>query len=197
MKLVQLQKIYRINKSELPEEDKMTEMVACLSGKSTEEVEELLLPDFNKLASQVRDALANEIPVQKPKKVICGHGITYEPSKLNRGQYITVNHFMGKDVIENAHLILASISYNPKTGKHEDEKHEEIAKDFLEADMTDVLAACVFFCQLFESFIKSLRSYLVKESTWKMSLKQREAMTVLMKDLAGFTMLSRSQTSKV
>jgi len=176
----------------------MTEMVSVLSGKTVSEVEAMTIPDFNKLAKEISEELKKPLPEGKPLKHIKGHAINYEPAKLSRGQYITVQHFIKGDIIDNAHLILASLTYNEKTKKHEADKHSKIAEELQGAELTDVLPSCVFFCNLFAASIRSLENYLLKDLLSKgmrpeIALQQ---MTTLMNGLDGYTMLSRSQTLK-
>jgi hypothetical protein len=167
----QYQELYAIQKSDLDELDKITESVSVLSGKTIRELDEMPVIEFNKLSQKLTEALSREIPKTNPKKFIeCEksvYGICYEPSKLNRGQYVTALHFMGGDIISNCHLIIASITYNPKTKKHESENHALIAEDIKSAKFIDVYAACVFFCNLLKNSIYSLRGYLEKEASRK------------------------------
>ena len=198
MTLGQFQEIYKISRSDIDEEDKMTEMVAAMTGRTPNEVDSLSIPEFNQLAAQVKEALSKPLPDAKATPVIIGHGITYEPAKLNRGQYVTLNHFLKGDVLENAHLILASVSYNPKTKQHEPDRHNEIAEALQSAPLEQVVAACLFFCQVFETSIKGLGSYLGKELTRGMRSHHDRAvmLRILMDVLDGYTMQSRSQTLK-
>lgn len=186
--LGQFQEIWRIHKSDIPDEEKLTEMVAVLTGKTTNEVDQLTIPEFNKLAAQVKEILTKEFKTDKPSREILNYGICYEPAKLSRGQYITLMHFMKGDVIENAHLILASITYNPKTKKHEADKHAEIAEHLQDAPVAHVLPVCFFFSKMFAASMNSLRSYLAAEMM-KKGLSPRMALdylTTLMDGLDGF-----------
>lgn len=194
----QFQELYKVQKSDMDDLDKVTEMVAIISGKTNNEVDSMPVPEFNRLASEVTEAISKPLPKVEPKKIIEGVGITYEPAKLNRGQYVTVMHFMKGDVIENAHLILASISYNPKTRKHESDKHSEIAERLQDARMVDVYASCVFFCQLFNASMSSLENFLVKELLRKGMTKPQATIRIraLLKGLDGYTTLNRSQISR-
>jgi len=189
----QFQEIYKVQKSEMDEEEKMTEMVSILSGKTIREVEDMPITEFTKLANDIKEVLRQELPVAEPKKIIGKYGITYEPAKLNRGQYITVNHFMKGDSIDNCHLILASLTYDPKTGKHDADNHKKIAEDLQEANFLDAYSACVFFSHLFKVSISSLRDFLVLELSKK---GKGQEMKDLLKDLDGFIMPNKLQTLK-
>lgn len=195
----QFQEIYKISKSDIDSEEKLTEMVSVLSGKPVSEVEEMPLTEFNNLAKQIQEVLRQPLPTKKPQQKINGYGITYEPAKLNRGQYVTVSHFMSKDVVENCHLILASLTYNPKTGKHESDKHAEIAEKMQDAKLADVYPATVFFCQLFADSMMALEDYLTRQlvKPGMNPMKVNQQIQLLMKDLGGFITQSRLPTLKV
>ena len=47
MTLGQFQEIYKISRSDIDEEDKMTEMVAAMTGRTPNEVDSLSIPEFN------------------------------------------------------------------------------------------------------------------------------------------------------
>lgn len=198
----QYQELYAIQKSDLDELDKITESVSVLSGKTARELDEMPVVEFNKLASKLNEALSCDLPKTNPKKFIeCEksvYGLYYEPSQLNRGQYVTVLHFMNGDVISNCHLIMASITYNPKTKKHEAEKHTSIAEDIKSAKFIDVYAACVFFCSLLKNSINSLQGFLEKETSRKGVKKEivRRVLMDLLIVMDGFTQPKGLQTLK-
>lgn len=194
--LGQFQEIWKVHKSDLDPEEKLTEMVAILAGKTVNEVDQLTIPEFNNLANQVKEVLTQEFKTDKPQKELYGHGICYEPGKLSRGQYVTLMHFMKGDVVENAHLILASITYNPKTKKHEAERHAEIAEYLQDAPVRLVLPVCFFFSKMFVDSMNSLKSYLVAEMM-KKGVSPRIALdylTTLMDGLDGFITPKEWQT---
>lgn len=197
----QYQELYAIQKSDIDELEKITESVAVLSGMTARQLDELPVIEFNKLANNVMAILSKELPPSDPKKIIqcedSEYGISYEPAKLNRGQYVTVLHFMKGDLIANCHLILASLSYNVRTKKHEAENHAAIAEDIKSAKFMDVYSACVFFCELFRNSISSLQGFLEKEM--KRTGKQKEvkkAITDLIKIMDGYIPQSKLQTSR-
>ena len=88
MTLGQFQEIYKVQKSDIDREEKLTEMVAILANKTVNEVEAMKVPDFEKLAIKVKEALREPLVTQKPEealngyhkpeKLIGGYGITYE-----------------------------------------------------------------------------------------------------------------------
>jgi len=196
--LGQFQELHRISKSDMEIEDKETEMVAVITGKTVNEVELMTVPEFQTISREINQILQAPIPEAKASRTICGIGITYEPARLNRGQYVTVNHFTSKDVIENAHNILAAISYDTKTGKHEADKHADIAERLQDAKLVDVLPTCLFFCQLFESSMKGLQNFLIQKLIAKgvKPMTAYQTITTSIQGLGGFITQNRSQTSK-
>lgn len=202
MTLGQFQEIYKVQKSDIDREEKLTEMVAILANKTVNEVEAMKVPDFEKLAIKVKEALREPLVTQKPEealngyhkpeKLIGGYGITYELGKLDRGQYVTVMHFLQGDYIENAHLILASITYNQKTLQHESDRHQQIADELQEVDLAIIAPCLLFFCHVFETSIKSLGSYLGKQLTkGKNPQEASYLLTTLTAALDGYSMQSR------
>lgn len=196
----QFQELYKIQKSDQDQYDKMTESVALLTDKTVREVEDLSIPEFNKLASQITslwDQYKN-IPERQAPKYLVGHGITYEPGKLTRGQYVTCMHFVKGDMIENMHLVMASISYDPKTKKHDTDNHLVIAEQIQSALFLDVHASCVFFYHLFTRSIKTLETFFLKRMIQEgMNPKvARRYLQALWKDLDGFTSVNGLPTLK-
>ncbi len=200
MKVLQYQELYRIAKSEVDEMEKVTESVAVLTGKTTREVDEMPVTEFNRLANQATQELQVEIKPD-PQKSFDVNGkkyyLLYEPGKLTRGQYVTLQHFLQMDVIENCHYLLACLTYDPKTKKHESDKLEEIAQDILDADFKVVYSACLFFCQLFTAFISSMWVYLEKEMRGAMTKKEMSVLLTGFKSVMdGFAMPKRTQSLK-
>lgn len=188
--LGQFQELYRISKSDLSEEDKITESVAAMAGITVRQCEDMSVLDFNKKAKEIINVLKTPLPEAKAKKEICGYGILYEPAKLNRGQYVTLQHFLKWDIILNCHLIMASLTYNLKTNLHDGNSHADIAEKMKEAKLVDIYPACVFFYTLFKTSIMSLRSCLVKDMM-KTGMKKKQAEAAMMNlkaALDGFTM---------
>lgn len=185
------QEIYKIQKSDIDSEEKITEMVSVLSGKPVSEVEDLQVPEFNKLSYKVMEILKTPLPEAKPQKTIAGYNICYEPAKLKRGQYVTLMHFMKGDVVENAHLIMACLVT-------EEGEHSEIADKMQDAPLSEIYPACLFFCELYRVSIRSLENYLVKEMLKKkMPLKKSQQIVKgLMTGLDGYTMPNGLQNLK-
>lgn len=194
----QFQEIWKIQKTEMDQEEKMTEMVSVLSGKSPTEVDDMPVPEFNKLAISIKDMLSQQMPTVQVPKMLCGYKMCYEPAKLNRGQYVTLMHFVKGDIVENCHHVLATLAFDPITNKHDSERHKEISEQMQDARMVDVYAATVFFCDLFRASMISLQSYLVRELITSGAKPKTAvaAMTTLMEDLDGYLTPNKLQTLK-
>ena len=177
MTLGQFQRIWAVQNSELDNLDKLTEFVAIMTNKNFQEVEALPMAEFNKHSSKAIETLSTPYKA-KPQKTIGGYGICYEPGKLNRGQYVTVQHLI-KDPIGNAHKILSAISYDVKTKKNDTERFNEIALEIQETPFELTYSACVFFCQLFNVSTNHLVRYLTRK---KGKLRQ----TLSSKDITGY-----------
>ncbi len=201
MKVLQYQELYRIAKSEIDEMDKVTESVAVLTGKTTRQVDEMPVTEFNKLATEAINSFKEEISPKAEKSFEVNgrtYYLLYEPGKLTRGQYVTLQHFLQMDVVENCHYILAALTYDKKTGKHDSDRLQEIADDILDADFKVVYSSCLFFCKLFTYSISNLRGYLGREM--KKKGMRKEEVNQLLKNfksvMDGFTMPKESQSLK-
>jgi hypothetical protein len=206
----QYQELYRIAKSDMDGLDKMTESVAVLIGKTNRDIEDMPLPEFNRLSAEISKIFESAKLEADPKRIIDTgtrkYGITYEPKNLRAGQYIEVQEFGKGDIIENLHLIMASISYPVKknfwgrwvAGKNDSSRHEIVANDMLSAKFIDVYSACVFFCHLLKNSIVGLESYL--EKRMKQEGLNKNLTKLLMMDLAaaldGFIPPLKSQNTK-
>lgn len=202
----QFQALYAVQKSSQDELDKITDCVAILTGKTSAEVDDMPLSEFNAISAQIRQVFSQPMPEAKAKQIIKAngkeYGITYEPGKLRAGQYVEYQGWIQGDLVDNLHMIMASLSYPVKRfgwlkrkGKNDSANHEQVANDFKEAKFIDVYAACLFFCELLKGSIKALEGFLAKELKGTMSRKEvKELVTDLLNSLDGFTPRNKSQT---
>jgi len=202
----QFQTLYAIQKSNQDELDKVTDCVAVLTGRTSAEVDDMPLSEFNAIAGQIAAVFSQPMPEAKAKQIIKAngkeYGITYEPGKLRAGQYVEYQGWIQGDLVDNLHLIMASLSYPikrfgwlRKKGKNDSSNHEQVANDFKEAKFIDVYAACLFFCEVLKGSIKALEGFLSRELRGTMTqMEVRELVTALLKNLDGYTPQSRSQT---
>jgi len=204
----QFQALYSIQKSSQDELDKMTDCIAVLTGKTAAEVDDMPLSEFNAISAQIAGVFSQPMPEAKAKQIIKAngkeYGITYEPGKLRAGQYVEYQGFSQGDLVENLHLLMASLSYPVKRywfikrkGKNDSNNHENVANDFKEAKFIDVYSACLFFCEVLKGSIKALEGYLVKQLKGvKTEAEVKILMTDLLAALDGFTPQSRLQISR-
>lgn len=202
----QFQALYAVQKSSQDELDKMTDCVAILTGKTSAEVDDMPLSEFNAISAQIRQVFSQPMPEAKAKQIIKAngkeYGITYEPGKLRAGQYVEYQGWIQGDLVDNLHLIMASLSYPVKRywfikrkGKNDSSNHEQVANDFKEAKFIDVYAACLFFCELLKGSIRALEGFLAKHLRGTMSRKEvKQLVTDLLNSLDGFTPRNKSQT---
>lgn len=195
----QYQEIVAIQTSGMEEEDKIIQSMCVLTGISESEVEELTLPEFNKIGRELAFIFSKDIPEHKPPKYlrIGGklHGITYNPKRLSYYQFSDIQAWITQNTIANMHKIVASLTYPVKrygflhvNGKNEVSKHPEISEAVLDCLYKDVHAVCVFFSLLWNNSIKALADCLAKDSPEIMTKEQREQMKELLQAASvGFT----------
>lgn len=208
----QYQELYKINTSEMEEEDKIIQSVCVLTGKTEREVDDMFLSEFNRLSSSLADLFnLTDIKVKAPKYIRVGtriFGINYDVRKLRSAQYIELIHFFKADDrgmwISNMDKIIASIVYPVKKfgpfvlrGKNDSSKHEINAFILQEAKFLDVYGICVFFSTLYKNSIRAIVASLEPELLKKMSRSQlSQLQTILATDMDGFTTPSRLRTLK-
>lgn len=201
----QYQDIYKVHKSDMDELDKLTEFVAILTGKTNREVEDMPMPEFKRLSTEISTLLNQSEFKARPKRFMNVNGkwwgITYEPKYLRTGQYLEIQHFTKGDIVDNLHLLMASLVYpikktwfGKKPGKNDSSKHEQVAYEMKDALFVDVYSACVFFCQLLRDSISVLTPFLMKEFK-RLNLPER-TLTDLMTSMDGFMQQNRWQISK-
>lgn len=196
----QYQQLYSIHRGESEDTDKIIQSVCVLTGLSEKGVEDMPLPDFNRVAGELavifKEKAFTSLRNAKPKSFIhiAGktYGVNYKPSTLSAGQYIEVQTWMRSNVIENMNKIMASIVYPVKGRgwfkkrlKYDAEKHPEISEQILECNFIDVHAACVFFSKLWRDSINSLTAFLEKEAKRK-GMNPEQLRTLLRNVSAGF-----------
>ena len=156
------QRLQAIASIETEEVEKASRLVQVLLDKSSDEIEEMNIKEFNALCEKLKavfDMKVDEATMAKPKSVIKANGkryhINYEIKKpFNTGRYIEVLTFSKDDPIMNMHNILASIC-TPMVwswkklryikGEYDVLKHEDYADDLKQADFKHGYHAMVFF----------------------------------------------------
>lgn len=206
----QYQELYKISKLNIDDIDKETQFVGVITGKSDREVGEMTLPDYVKAKNTIIDIFERAKLTYDPQKTVKINGkrfgICYEPSKLSGGQYITIQHWMQGDVVENMHLIMASIVYPVKRFWYGlrslppvTEDHSKNAEGIKDLPFLAVWSACVFFCNLLNHSINNLQDFLMK-SLLKKGMKRNQASSLLMglqNSMAGYTTLNELPILKI
>lgn len=171
--------------TELDESDKCTRAVGIVYDMTDKQVEELPLSEYNSRVHEAGRFLLEKVPQIKPKRTIKAGNhkftICYEPSKLRQRQFVEIMHF-GKNPIANMNLVLASLVKPVKFGiatKNNAKDHDRISEQLLQAKVTDVFPACVFFCSLYKNLMISGRDFLVKEML-KAKMTEQEANELIM-----------------
>lgn len=194
------QALLKVQLSEMDEMDKITESVAILTGKSNAQIEDMPMTEFNSISAEIVKIFEQAKLEADPKRTIKvngrTYGITYEPKHLRTAQYIEIQHFMKGNIIENLHLLMASISYPVKRAwwggmvgsKNDSTRHEIVAEDMKDARFVDVYSAAIFFCHLLKNSIKGLEVYLIRELKMKgvMPSQSKKILMDLQSSLDGF-----------
>ena len=195
LSIAQFQDIHRLSlNTSLDEMSKIERAIAILYNLSEEDVGNLPIDHFNKLAKDCAFLQSEIIPGKPQKYIKVGtkkYGILYDVRKLKHRQYVEILHFSEKP-IDNMHLIMASLVQPIKWGFWKSNKvssHESIANDMLNAKLVDVYHSCVFFCNVYSSLLEVIKASLVAEMMSKgMTKNQAEEMILISRQaIHGFT----------
>lgn len=202
----QFQAIYQIAKGDLDDTDKACGLISIIYGMTPAQVDDLPITKFNELAAATAQILDIKEMPGRPQRFIKAngkkYGIIYDISKLKHRQYVESTHW-ATDTIENIHLIMASIvqpvNWFGKWGKNEAANHSKVAEDMLKAKITDVYHSCVFFCELYMNYMRSITPIQVIRME-KQGINREQA-TELLNGLidvtAGFIPQKKLRTLKV
>jgi hypothetical protein len=202
----QYQQLYNIHTGTEDELDKIIQSVCVLTGLSERGVEDLPMPDFNKVSAELATIFKRETK-SEPKTFINingkRYGVIYNPNTLTAGQYVEIQTWMKSNVIDNLHKIFASLVYEVKGRgifkkrlKYNSDNHAEISEAVLQCRFVDVYSTCVFFLNLWNDSIKALVPYLQKEGKLK-GVSQTKMQDILKSITDGYIMQSKSQSLKV
>lgn len=172
MTILQFQELYYIAQSKDVDIDKSIKMVGVVTGKTPEQVEKMPMAKFNKICANVTKSfnlLSKNLIKTTPKSIVFVKGRFYrlhyriDRKPIDAGKYVEAITF-GKDVVENLHKIMATIS-TPITwrGKEYERPHEDIAKDFESMNFEAAYHAAVFFYTHYRVSMQIIQPYLVKE----------------------------------
>lgn len=190
----QYQELYSISKSEDSDIEKAIQSVCVVTGKTAMEVEDMPIGEFKQLSQSVIYEFHKASLNAHPKSFLKARGklfqVNYIPSTLRSAQYTELQAWLGGDLIENLHLILASIVFPVKKylwvklpGKNDSSKHKEVAELIKEMDFYEAYGCVIFFCKLFNASIKGTLNYL--ESSKQMTKEYKKLKQDLMNVLDG------------
>jgi hypothetical protein len=191
----QYQHIHKISSSSIPDEEKSTKYLSILLDKTEKEIEELSIPVYSKHCRELAALFLQDIP-GKPQRYIKADGlyrVNYEVSTMRFAQYAEIKTFLQGGVVENLHLIMASV-VDPvidyiiwrKPLKNSSKDHEKRATALLQAKFVDCYHTALFFYQFYKNSMLAMKPYLEAEMMKKMTKEQ--AAEVLETALDGFTM---------
>jgi hypothetical protein len=191
---------------EIDDATRAEETIKILFDLTDMQLDEMSIKEFNQYSKSCADVLTVNFDSNiKPKKIIKGKNkkyfIIYDPCKLTHRQFAEIQ-FFSTDMINNIHMILASI-VQPigKFGrrlKNTAEQHESISEDLLDAKIIDVYGSCVFFCKLYRNSLNHIKDYLINRMM-KMGAKKEQALLLLetsINSLDGSIIQKRSQNLK-
>ncbi len=198
--------IYRLSlNTELDEMDKLDRVICILYDKTEQQMDEILVPEYKRMASEVQFVMSGEVPGKPVKQIRIGkkrYSIIYDPSKLKHRQYVELLHF-GDKPVDNMHLVMASIvqpvNWWGKRLANKAEDHESIAADMLQAPVIHVYHSCVFFCKLYVSLIQNIKGSLVQQmmKAGTSRVKAERLIAASISAMAGFIPQKNWQPLKV
>ena len=200
----QYQDLYKIHTSQDDDIDKAIASVSILTGLPRWDVEELPMPEFTAMSREISVLFSNPVVKEKVVKSVKVNGKKYsvilDPKKLCAGQYIDLQHFLKQNMVENIHKLMACIIVPAKRWpwddkpKYDGENHEKIAEGIQNLSYIEIYSTCLFFSKLWNSSIKAIGTYLIREMNKEMKRKNQNPIVTemdLWNYLAGSTMLSR------
>lgn len=186
--------------------EKSVKMVACLTGKTPDQVDNMPMRKFNKYCNKIAkhfEVLGTKLQKGKPQKFVFIKGriyrLEYNVSKINAGKYVEALTF-NTDVIQNLHKIMATIAVPVNwRGKEIKRDHAQIAADMENMNFEVAYHCAVFFYQLYRVSMKVSLPYLIREAVKKGMDREatEKALTDFINITDGSTMPNWSQISNV
>ena len=151
-------------------------VIAIVTDTTVDVIQEM---PIDKLKDKIKElAWLGTLPPDSPKFKIEINGIKYKAPKdesdFNTSGYIEYKTFLKGGLIENLHLILATI-YNPE----EKQSHKERAEIFKKVMIGDVYGMVFFWTKRYKNRIDRIKSYVLKVA----QKKNKEAQRILMETL--------------
>ncbi len=197
----QYQQLYAIAKSDMEPEEKSIQSVAIITGKTTDEVEDMPFIEFKALDRKCADSInalrLNTKPISFLKCNGKRYQVNYKIGTLRAGQNTELQAWLrAPDWIDNMDKILASAVVPVKKylwvylpGRNNSHDHAKVCEDMQDVDFSEAYGCVVFFCSLFAASIKGIQPYLEKQ-IMKAGKTRDQSQTILMdlmKTLDGFT----------
>lgn len=198
-----------INDANIGDFEKEVKLISIINEIPEAEIDAMSLDDFKKLKSSL-DFLHTGTIEGKLQKYVKVNDNKYQMSldafKLTYGQYVDITTFMAGEnaMVENLHLIMASLSLPVKTNWYGKEtvlaygskEHNLIAQDMLSSNFANCYHTSVFFLKLINGLIKAIGVYSVKQILKDKRVtkaKLKEILKPLKNAGGGFTMPNLSQ----
>lgn len=198
----QFQAVHKLQKAQMDDFDRLTEIIAVMYGMTAREVDEMSITEYNRLAKGIQFMITDDIPGKVTRYVNIGrkrYFLHTPPDKIKHRQFLEIQHF-SQDVIGNLHYLLASIcvpvNFRILKGSNNVNHFQDYANDFLQAKIVDVYHACVFFCKVYEASLRSTADYLMR--TMEDKEQALEVWTQLNNSadiMAGFSQQNKSPIS--
>lgn len=202
-----------INDANMNDFEKEVKLISIINEISESDIDAMSLDDFKKLKPSL-DFLHTGTIEGKLQKYVNVNDKKYKMSldafKLTYGQYVDITTFMAGEnaMVENLHLIMASLSLPVKTNWYGKEivlpygskEHSLIANDMLSSNFANCYHTSVFFLKLINGLIKAIGVYSVKQILKDKRVtkaKLKEILKPLKNAGAGFTMPNLLQNLNV
>lgn len=165
--VAEYQQLYTISRSDDDDIEKSIQLVSVLTGKPRWDVENISVQEFRTISAEIAVILSAQSTSTIPKRIIKLKGkkylVEHNPRKISAGQYITLQHFLKGNMIDNLHSLFACLLTPYKLfgkGKHNGADHELISIAIQDLNFCHVHATCVFFLTLYEKSMTAIRDYL-------------------------------------
>lgn len=165
-----------INDAKMIDFEKEVKLISIVNEIPESELDAMPIDSFKQLKpsldflhnGKIEGKLKPYINVGKDK-----YKISLDAFRLTYGQYVDVTTFLAAEnaVVENLHLIMASLALPIKTNWYGKETvldygkvpHEEIANNMLKSNFADCYHTSVFFLKLINALIKAIGVYSVRK----------------------------------
>lgn len=142
-------------------------IIALFSGEDMDEILSLHQGAHNRLYNQLAFLQQPIIGKVQTKYTLNGTKYYFEKNadKINGGQWITLQHFLKKDIDLNFHNLIACFAYRCHkyrfwVHEYEPTRHEAVAIDMLDLPMTVVKPLTDFFLHRWEKYVNRTLHFL-------------------------------------